>query len=116
MNTSSADRNLLYGVLALRMGFITKEALIAAMVAWVSARWKPLHQILIEQRTLSPDDHPLIEQVVRHLLGKHDDPRKCLTVFDADLMLPLRDRLQLIGDPELLDSIAHLDSSDTKAS
>ena len=69
-----------------------------------------LDQILIEQRMLSPDDHPLIEQVVRHLLEKHDDPRKCLTVFDAELMVPLRDRLQLIGDPELLDSIANLDS------
>ena len=109
MNALRTDRNLLYGILALQMGFITKDALIAGMEAWVSARWKPLDHLLIEQRTLSPDDHPLIEQVVRHLLEKHD-PRTCLTVFDPDLMGPLRDRLQRIGDPELLDSIADLDS------
>jgi serine/threonine protein kinase len=110
MNKLRADRNLLYGILALQMGFITKDALIAGMEAWVSARWKPLDHILIEQRKLSPDDHPLIEQVVQHLLEKHDDPRKCLTVFDPDLMDPLRDRLRLIGDPELLDSITDPDS------
>jgi eukaryotic-like serine/threonine-protein kinase len=110
MNPSSADRNLLYGVMALQLGFITKEALIAAMVAWVSARWKPLDQILIEQGALSPDNQLRIEQVVRHFIDKQDDPEKCPTAFDADLLDPIRDRLRLIGDAELLDTVANPDT------
>ena len=35
MAQSAADRNLLFGILALQMDFITRDALIAAMNAWV---------------------------------------------------------------------------------
>ena len=31
---AGADRNLLFGVLALQMDFITREALLSAMQAW----------------------------------------------------------------------------------
>jgi hypothetical protein len=31
----SADRNLLFGILALQMGFLSRDALVAAMNAWV---------------------------------------------------------------------------------
>src|SRR6516164_7458635 len=52
---SSADRNLLFGILALQMDFINREALIQAMHAWVLAKAKPLGQILQEQRALRAD-------------------------------------------------------------
>jgi hypothetical protein len=45
----SADRNLLFGILALQMDFISRYALIAAMHAWVTDKAKPLGQILVEQ-------------------------------------------------------------------
>jgi hypothetical protein len=37
-----ADRNLLFGILALQMDFIGRDALIAAMNAWVLDKSKPL--------------------------------------------------------------------------
>ena len=47
-----ADRNLLYGILALQMDFISRDALIAAMNAWVLDKTKPLGQILHEHGQL----------------------------------------------------------------
>jgi hypothetical protein len=47
--TASADRNLLFGILALQMDFISRDALIKAMHAWVLDKHKPLGQILVEQ-------------------------------------------------------------------
>ena len=45
MASANADRNLLYGVLALQMGFIGRDALISALNAWVAAKDKPLSRI-----------------------------------------------------------------------
>jgi hypothetical protein len=44
----SADRNLLLGILALQTDFITRDALIAAMLAWSVARYRPLEDILVD--------------------------------------------------------------------
>ena len=38
---SRADRNLLFGILALQMDFITRDGLVGAMQAWVFAKEKP---------------------------------------------------------------------------
>src|SRR4051794_9728618 len=46
------DRNLLHGILALRMDFISRDALFAGMNAWVLEKSKPLGQILVAQGVL----------------------------------------------------------------
>src|SRR5438034_967380 len=51
----AADRNLLFGILALQMDFISRDQLIAAMNAWVLDKAKPLGQILRAQGTLAAD-------------------------------------------------------------
>ena len=56
MFLAAADRNLLFGILALQMDFIGRDALIAAMHAWVLDKAKPLGDILVEQRALDPTD------------------------------------------------------------
>ena len=38
---ATADRNLLFGILALQMDFIRRDDLIAAMHAWVLDKVKP---------------------------------------------------------------------------
>jgi hypothetical protein len=69
----SADRNLLFGILAWQMDFITRDALLAAMNAWVLAKDTPLGQILWDQGALGPDDHTLLEAVVQRHLERHDN-------------------------------------------
>lgn len=49
MSDSRVDRNLLFGILSLQMDFISRDALISAMNAWVLEKSKPLGQILLEQ-------------------------------------------------------------------
>ena len=49
MSEIVADRNLLFGILALQMDFVTRDALIAAMNAWVLDKQKPLGAILVAQ-------------------------------------------------------------------
>ena len=49
MAQADADRNLLIGILALQIDFVSREALIAAVSAWVRDKQKPLSQILVDQ-------------------------------------------------------------------
>src|SRR5436305_431431 len=62
---SAADRNLLFGILALQMDFVTRDALITAMNAWALAKSRPLGQILMEQKALGPDEHALLDALVQ---------------------------------------------------
>lgn len=48
-----ADRNLLFGILAMQMEFITRDALVAAMNAWILEKQTPLDQILLRQGAMT---------------------------------------------------------------
>jgi hypothetical protein len=56
----SVDRNLLFGIIALQMDFITRDQLIAAMNEWILDNHKPLGQVLSEQGALATEDHEAI--------------------------------------------------------
>ena len=80
----SADRNLLFGILALQMDFVRRDDLIAAMHAWVLDKAKPLGQILRDQNKLAADEHDLIEAMVQKHLAKHgNDPEKSLAAVSS---------------------------------
>ncbi len=51
--SSAADRNLLFGILALQNHFLDESALIAAMKDWLCDKAKPLGDILLEQGRLN---------------------------------------------------------------
>jgi WD40 repeat protein/serine/threonine protein kinase len=94
------DRNLLFGILAVQMDFVGRDALIAAMHAWLLERSKPLGRILVEQQALSPARYSLLEQLVDEYLAAHDgDAEKSLAA--AGGVGPIRDDLQHIADSEL---------------
>ena len=61
MAQPDADRNLLFRILALQMDFITRDALVAGMNAWVLEKSKPLGQILVERGDLAPARRGLLE-------------------------------------------------------
>ena len=44
-----SDRNLLFGILALQMDFIDRDALVAAMHARILDKNRPLGQTMLEQ-------------------------------------------------------------------
>jgi serine/threonine protein kinase/tetratricopeptide (TPR) repeat protein len=101
MASSSAEKNLLYGVMALQMGLISRDALASALTAWASARERPLDQILIAQGALTAADHPVIEYAVRRQLERHaDDPGQCLTALDFELASSLEHLLRPDAAPD----------------
>src|SRR5690349_17084467 len=73
MAQSDADRNLLYGLLALQMDLIAPDALVTAMSTWVSEKDKSLGQALVSQGALAEDNDALLESLVRRLMEKHDN-------------------------------------------
>jgi hypothetical protein len=105
-----ADRNLLFGILALQMDFIGRDALIAAMNAWVVDKTKPLGQILLERGTLRSDTHDLLDAVVQKHLELHGgDAEKSLASVSS--IGSVRQDLEQIVDADLHASLAHVSAA-----
>ena len=103
--SASADRNLLFGILALQMDFVTRDQLVTAMNAWVLDKAKPLGVVLLEQAALDADTLALLEALVRKHLARHgDDPAASLAALS--FVGQVQDELQNITDSDLKDSLA----------
>jgi serine/threonine-protein kinase len=103
----AADRNLLFGILALQADLIGRDALIAAMNAWTVNKTTPLGQILLDQGALDADGHVLVEALVRRSLARHGgNAEQSLAALSS--LGSARDRLQQIVDPDLQASLAHV--------
>ena len=107
MAHGESDRNLLFGVLALQMDFITRDVLIAAMNAWVLAKDKPLGRILVERANLDEQDFALLEPLVAKHVERHGgDAERSLESLTS--VSWLRRDLQAIADPGLNASVNRL--------
>jgi serine/threonine-protein kinase len=104
---AAADCNLLFGILALQMDFINRDALIAAMHTWVLDKAKSLGQILEANGQLSPGRRAALDALVREHLAAHgDEPRRSLAAAAARTLLP--EELGRLADADLqasLDSV-----------
>jgi hypothetical protein len=106
MSQTASDRNLLFGIIALQMDFITRDALIAGMNAWILAKDKPLGQLLVEQGALAHDERALLDPLVRKHLQKHgEDAERSLSALSPLGWIKLD--LQAFADPEVDVSLLH---------
>src|SRR6516225_9015663 len=102
-----ADRNLLFGILALQTDLISRDALIAGMNAWAVAKDKPLGEILVEQGALRPENRALLESLVEANLKAHGgDPQQSLAALSS--VGSVRETLSRIADPDVQASLAGL--------
>ena len=107
MSQPTADRNLLFGVLALQMEFIKREQLIAAMQAWVFDKSKPIGEILCAQKALAEDNRVLLESLVQKHLAQHgNDLEKSLAAVSS--ASDVKTELLSIQDPDVQASLAHV--------
>src|SRR6266542_1936645 len=107
MPAAAADRNLLFGILALQMDFVSRDALVAAMNAWVLAKAKPLGQVLMEQGALAKEEHDLLEALVQKHLARHgNDAERSLAALGP--VGGVRDDLRQIADPDVEASLARV--------
>jgi hypothetical protein len=104
---AAADRNLLFGILALQMDFISRDALIQAMHAWVLEKTKPLGQLLVEQGAMAEDARALLEPLVqKHVQMHRDDPAESLASVGS--VGSARQALEQIADSDVQASLAHI--------
>src|SRR6516162_755106 len=99
-NQAGADRNLLFGILALQMDFISRDGLVEAMHAWVLDKARPLGQVLLAQGRLTPERLQLLQALVaEHLKAHGDNPQQSLAAVSP--FASVEHELRSLGDGDL---------------
>jgi serine/threonine protein kinase len=96
----NADGNLLFGVLALQLEFIHRDALVAAMNAWVLNKAKLLGDILVEMGNLTPDRRTLLEALLKEHLALHNHSLEN-SLSAISVLETLQEELSMLADPEI---------------
>jgi tetratricopeptide (TPR) repeat protein/tRNA A-37 threonylcarbamoyl transferase component Bud32 len=109
MAPTSTDRNLLFGILALQMDFITRDALIEAMNSWILEKHRALGEVLVDRGDLDPLDRAVLDPIVdRHVARHgHDAARSLASLSSVEW---LREGLTPIDDAEVQVSVARIGS------
>jgi eukaryotic-like serine/threonine-protein kinase len=105
MTRAAADRNMLFGILAVQMDFVAADALIAAMNAWVLDKERPLGSHLIDAGALKPDTQALIQALVDKHIEQHGGrvEQSLAAISSVD---GLRRDLSQIADADVQTSLA----------
>ncbi len=99
MDSAGADRDLLFGLLALQNGLIDQDQLVAAFRAWTRDRTRPLADYLAARGDLDAEQRAGLEAMVRLHLKKHGDAGRSLAAIPAGHST--RESLAAIGDPKI---------------
>src|SRR5262245_33439658 len=100
MSTVRADRDLLFGVLALQNDFIDRRALIFGFDVWKTDKRKPLPQILVEQGALTASRLALLEALTDEHLKQHgNDTAQSLAAVSS--LKDVRQDLEQLADEDL---------------
>ena len=100
MAAIAADRNLLFGLLALQNGLINQGQLVAAFQAWTRDRARPLADHLVARGDLDADQRAGVEAMVGLHLKKHGgDAARSLAAIPAGPST--RESLAALGDPAM---------------
>src|SRR5688572_10749345 len=102
----SADRNLLFGILAVQMDFISRESLIAAMNAWVMEKRKSLGEILREQRVLADDTLSVLDALVDKHLAVHGGSTE-RSLMAVTSLSAIESDLRGFADPHIEATLSH---------
>jgi hypothetical protein len=101
MSTPSpnADRNLIFGLLALQMDFVSREQLIEAMTAWMLEKQTSLGQLLHERGLLTERRLAMLQGLVDEHVAQHGDPQASLAALRVEP--EVRQDLDRLDDPEV---------------
>jgi serine/threonine-protein kinase len=105
--SASADRNLLFGILAVQLDFISKNALITAMNAWLLDKRRSIGDILQAQGHLPTERlHLLTALVSEHFKHHGGDPRRSLAAVSLDVSA--HQALESIADADMQQTLAQV--------
>jgi WD40 repeat protein/serine/threonine protein kinase len=104
MSTPSpaADRNLVFGLLALQMDFVTREQLLDAMHAWMLDKQTPLGDILCRRGVLDARRARALDALVEMHVEQHGNPQASLAALRVE--------------PSVRRDLGQLDDADVQAS
>ena len=109
MTSSTSDRNLLFGILALQMDFITRDGLIDSMQAWTLAKTQSLGEVLVDRKLMSQLQRKLLEPLVDAHVAQHGgDAQQSLK--GLSFVGITVDTLQCLTDPDVQASLLHVPS------
>jgi eukaryotic-like serine/threonine-protein kinase len=107
-----ADRNLLLGILAAQMDFVSRDALFEAMIAWTVKKETPLGALLVVRGELAQSRRDLLEALVdEHVRAHGGDPARSLQALSS--VGPVAEELGRLSDVDIQASVAHLRSRGT---
>ena len=103
-------RDLLFGLLALQIGLIDQDQLVAAFGAWSRAKGKTLSEILLERGSIDAESRSLLAAMAEKQLKLHGgDTEKSLAAVAAGPST--REKLAALGDTDLTASVACVGSN-----
>src|SRR5436190_1191418 len=93
----SADRNLLFGLLALQMDLLTREQLLDGFQLWMLQKDTPISAVLRQRGALQAEDVEAVEVLVRRRLARHGGDVQA-SLAGLRVQTPVREELSLLGD------------------
>lgn len=107
-STRQTDRNLLLGVLAMQLDFVTSAELISAMYDWGRSRQTPLEDLLQQRGALEQADKDALLAVVRRHIARNEGPGNSLGKLcaDSERARNLAEDLHRLEDQEICQSLA----------
>jgi len=104
------DRNLLFGLLALKNGLIDQAALVAAFTAWSRDKGRSLADHLVDLGHLDAQRRAAIEAIAGlHVQALGGDPGKSLAILAAGRST--RETLSRAGGPDVETTLGHVGSA-----
>lgn len=103
--SASADRNLLFGILALQMDFISREQLVAATSKWLTDKSIPIEDILVEQNALKESDRELILPLVERHIENHAGDA-AISLASVSSVGSVKEELKALGDKQVEATLA----------
>ena len=111
--SNDTPRDLLFGLLALQTGMITRDRLLAAFIAWRAVPGQRLADLLVEQGAIDAGGHDLLLALARRQLQAHGgDPVISLSALDVNAST--RESLARAGGPDVESTLAHVGSGSAK--
>ncbi len=105
--TPTADRNLIFGLLALHMDFVTREQLLDAMHAWMLDKHTALGDILCRRGILAEDERHVLDLALEKNLKRHGgDHQASLAALRVES--GVREDLGRLDDADVQASVATL--------
>ena len=113
MTSSQSDRNVLFGVLALQMEFITQAGLIGALQAWTLQKSRPLGELLVELGQMSAEDRAALEPMVdRHVVRHGGSAEQSLAAISS--VSEIAAELRELNDADLQHSLQHVEGLESR--